>query len=153
MIGYVRFSPSAKLSRSSGTLHRRWFWLLPHDRDSAPEGLYATGAPVQTVDRQTLTAGGTGLKQFVWKAGRPRPCRSSDMSDGVVALSALMASATNSSTMRQDGCGFSSAGEAYHVAADARGKDSRMVQVVGVPEFGQHAVQLPCRRRCPPENG
>lgn len=44
MVGYTQLGPQAKPSRSSGTFRRRVFWLLPHDRDSAPDGLYATGA-------------------------------------------------------------------------------------------------------------
>lgn len=43
MVGYALLGPKAKPSRSSGTFRRRVFWLLPHDRDTAPDGLYARG--------------------------------------------------------------------------------------------------------------
>lgn len=46
MVGYALLGSGAKPSRSSGTFRRRVFWLLPHDRDSAPAGLYAT-APLR----------------------------------------------------------------------------------------------------------
>ncbi|MFF2197278.1 DUF6009 family protein [Streptomyces sp. NPDC058157] len=62
LVGYAELSPQAKPSRSSGTFRRRVFWLLPHDRDALPEGLYATGAPAEAVDPTTLTAGSKGRK-------------------------------------------------------------------------------------------
>ncbi|MFE5717839.1 DUF6009 family protein [Streptomyces erythrochromogenes] len=62
LVGYAQLGPEAKPSRSSGTFRRRVFWLLPHDRDTAPEGLYATGAPAEAVDPTTLTAGSKGRK-------------------------------------------------------------------------------------------
>ncbi|MFJ8888498.1 DUF6009 family protein [Streptomyces sp. NPDC102402] len=62
MIGYAQLSPQAKASRSSGTFRRRVFWLLPHDRDNDPEGLYATGAPAEAVDPRTLMPGAKGSK-------------------------------------------------------------------------------------------
>ncbi|MFD8888832.1 DUF6009 family protein [Streptomyces erythrochromogenes] len=62
LVGYAQLGPQAKPSRSSGTFRRRVFWLLPHDRDTAPEGLYATGAPAEAVDPTTLTAGSKGRK-------------------------------------------------------------------------------------------
>ncbi|WP_327286118.1 MULTISPECIES: DUF6009 family protein [unclassified Streptomyces] len=62
MVGYALLGPKAKPSRSSGTFRRRVFWLLPHDRDSAPEGLYATGAPAEAVDARTLAPGNKGHK-------------------------------------------------------------------------------------------
>ncbi|MGA4844568.1 DUF6009 family protein [Streptomyces sp. G45] len=54
MVGYARLAPDAKPSRPSGTFRRRVFWLLPHDRDSVPTGLYAKGAPAEAVDPSTL---------------------------------------------------------------------------------------------------
>ena len=60
--GYAQLGPQAKPSRSSGTCRRRVFWLLPHDRDTVPDGLYATGAPAEAVDPTTLTAGSRGRK-------------------------------------------------------------------------------------------
>ncbi|MFZ4156693.1 DUF6009 family protein [Streptomyces pseudogriseolus] len=62
MVGYALLGPQAKPSRSSGTFRRRVFWLLPHDRDTDPEGLYATGAPAEAVDPRTLAPGRKGHK-------------------------------------------------------------------------------------------
>jgi hypothetical protein len=62
MVGYALLGAEAKPSRSSGTFRRRVFWLLPHDRDTVPGGLYATGAPAEAVDPRTLTPGGKGRK-------------------------------------------------------------------------------------------
>lgn len=62
MVGYALLGSGAKPSRSSGTFRRRVFWLLPHDRDTDPEGLYATGAPAEAVDPRTLAPGGKGRK-------------------------------------------------------------------------------------------
>ncbi|MFJ9551934.1 DUF6009 family protein [Streptomyces erythrochromogenes] len=62
LVGYAQLGPQAKPSRSSGTFRRRVFWLLPHDRDTAPNGLYACGAPAEAVDPATLTAGSRGRK-------------------------------------------------------------------------------------------
>ncbi|MEU4209057.1 DUF6009 family protein [Streptomyces sp. NPDC026206] len=71
MIGYAILGPAAKPSRSSGTFRRRVFWLLPHDRDSAPEGLYVTGAPAEAVDPRTLAAGAKGSKTERSEGGPP----------------------------------------------------------------------------------
>ncbi|MFJ2753590.1 DUF6009 family protein [Streptomyces sp. NPDC087297] len=62
LVGYAQLGPQAKPSRSSGTFRRRVFWLLPHDRDTAPNGLYACGAPAEAVDPATLAAGSRGRK-------------------------------------------------------------------------------------------
>jgi hypothetical protein len=71
MVGYALLSPKAKPSRSSGTFRRRVFWLLPHDRDTDPEGLYATGAPAEAVDPRTLAAGVKGRKTERSEGGPP----------------------------------------------------------------------------------
>ncbi|TVL87806.1 DUF6009 family protein [Streptomyces sp. SAJ15] len=71
MIGYALLGPAAKPSRSSGTFRRRVFWLLPHDRDSDPEGLYATGAPAEAVDPRTLNPGVKGSKTERSEGGPP----------------------------------------------------------------------------------
>ncbi|GGV56537.1 DUF6009 family protein [Streptomyces spectabilis] len=71
MVGYARLGGTAKPSRSSGTFRRRVFWLLPHDRDSAPDGLYATGAPAEAVDPRTLAAGVKGYKTERSEGGPP----------------------------------------------------------------------------------
>ncbi|MFF2128359.1 DUF6009 family protein [Streptomyces olivochromogenes] len=71
MVGYALLGPDAKASRSSGTFRRRVFWLLPHDRDSEPEGLYVTGAPAEAVDPGTLAARVKGYKTERSEGGPP----------------------------------------------------------------------------------
>ncbi|MER5226418.1 DUF6009 family protein [Streptomyces flaveus] len=71
MVGYALLGQGAKASRSSGTFRRRVFWLLPHDRDTDPEGLYATGAPAEAVDPRTLAAGTKGYKTERSEGGPP----------------------------------------------------------------------------------
>ncbi|MFD4482983.1 DUF6009 family protein [Streptomyces sp. NPDC058471] len=71
MVGYAVLAPQAKASRSSGTFRRRVFWLLPHDRDAQPEGLYETGAPAEAVDPRTLEAGTKGYKTERSEGGPP----------------------------------------------------------------------------------
>ena len=62
MVGYAVLHPGARASRSSGTFRRRVFWLLPHDRDTDPQGLYATGAPAEAIDPATLNPRTKGHK-------------------------------------------------------------------------------------------
>ncbi|WP_435190956.1 DUF6009 family protein [Streptomyces sp. bgisy126] len=62
MVGYALLGPTARPSRPSGTFRRRVFWLLPHDRDTAPGGLYATGSPAEAVDVRTLAPGDRGRR-------------------------------------------------------------------------------------------
>ncbi|RPF24732.1 DUF6009 family protein [Streptomyces sp. TLI_185] len=71
MVGYALLGPGAKPSRSSGTFRRRVFWLLPHDRDTDPQGLYATGAPAEAVDPRTLAPGSKGCKTERSEGGPP----------------------------------------------------------------------------------
>ena len=71
MVGYALLGRTAKPSRSSGTFRRRVFWLLPHDRDSGPEGLYAKGAPAEAVDPRTLAARTKGYKTERSEGGPP----------------------------------------------------------------------------------
>lgn len=71
MVGYALLGSEAKPSRSSGTFRRRVFWLLPHDRDTDPEGLYATGAPAEAVDPRTLAPGSKGCKTERSEGGPP----------------------------------------------------------------------------------
>lgn len=71
MVGYATLETSAKASRSSGTFRRRVFWLLPHDRDLEPEGLYATGAPAEAVDPRTLSPCDRGRKTERSEGGPP----------------------------------------------------------------------------------
>ncbi|MEU9256298.1 DUF6009 family protein [Streptomyces sp. NPDC048270] len=62
MVGYAVLSAGAKASPGSGTFRRRVFWLLPHDRDSAPEGLYAISTPAEAIDPGSLAPGAKGLR-------------------------------------------------------------------------------------------
>ncbi|MFH8533971.1 DUF6009 family protein [Streptomyces tendae] len=71
MVGYARLGAQAKASRSSGTFRRRVFWLLPHDRDAEPEGLYARCAPAEAVDPRTLTVRFKGHKTERSEGGPP----------------------------------------------------------------------------------
>ncbi|MFJ6700865.1 DUF6009 family protein [Streptomyces sp. NPDC091272] len=71
MVGYAVLGPGAKSSRSSGTFRRRVFWLLPHDRDTAPDGLYSSGAPAEAVDPRTLAPGTKGRKTERSEGGPP----------------------------------------------------------------------------------
>jgi uncharacterized protein DUF6009 len=71
MVGYAQLGATAKPSRPSGTFRRRVFWLLPHDRDAEPNGLYATGAPAEAVDPRTLAVGSKGSKTERSEGGIP----------------------------------------------------------------------------------
>lgn len=71
MVGYALLDTTAKPSRASGTFRRRVFWLLPHDRDSQPQGLYAKSAPAEAVDPRTLEARVKGYKTERSEGGQP----------------------------------------------------------------------------------
>ncbi|WP_331743209.1 DUF6009 family protein (plasmid) [Streptomyces sp. NBC_01136] len=71
MVGYALLGPGAKPSRSSGTFRRRVFWLLPHDRDTDPAGLYSSGAPAEAIDPRTLAPGSKGRKTERSEGGPP----------------------------------------------------------------------------------
>lgn len=71
MIGYAILGPDAKPSRASGTFRRRVFWLLPHDRDTIPEGLYARSAPAEAVDPRTIEPRVKGYKTERSEGGPP----------------------------------------------------------------------------------
>ncbi|MER6529096.1 DUF6009 family protein [Streptomyces sp. NPDC001508] len=73
MVGYAQLGPRAKASHCSGTFRRRVFWLLPHDRDSVPDGLYASGAPAEAIDPRTLAPGHKGRKTERSEGGPPSP--------------------------------------------------------------------------------
>ncbi|WP_329113111.1 DUF6009 family protein [Streptomyces sp. NBC_01465] len=62
MVGYATLSGEARSSRASGTFLRRVFWLLPHDRDVQPAGLYSSGAPSEAVDPRTVAPRVKGYK-------------------------------------------------------------------------------------------
>ena len=71
LIGWANLAPTAKASRASGTFRRRVFWLLPHDRDTEPEGLYAKSAPAEAVDPRTLQPRVKGYKTERSEGGPP----------------------------------------------------------------------------------
>ncbi|MDX3370177.1 DUF6009 family protein [Streptomyces sp. NPDC048376] len=71
MVGYALLDPAIKPSPSSGTFRRRVFWLLPHDRDTQPDGLYAKGAPAEAVDPRTLGPRVKGYKTERSEGGPP----------------------------------------------------------------------------------
>ncbi|MER6434081.1 DUF6009 family protein [Streptomyces sp900105245] len=71
MVGYAILGSNAKPSRASGTFRRRVFWLLPHDRDTEPDGLYARSAPAEAVDPRTLEPCVKGYKTERSEGGPP----------------------------------------------------------------------------------
>ncbi|TLS45645.1 transcription factor [Streptomyces montanus] len=71
MVGYALLDTKAKASRASGTFRRRVFWLLPHDRDTEPDGLYAKSAPAEAVDPRTLEPRVKGYKTERSEGGPP----------------------------------------------------------------------------------
>lgn len=54
MVGCAVLGTDATSSRASGAFRRRVFWLLPHDRDEEPDGLYAGSVPAGAVDPETF---------------------------------------------------------------------------------------------------
>ncbi|GAA3942394.1 DUF6009 family protein [Streptomyces gulbargensis] len=62
MIGYALLDSTAKSDPDSGLYKRRVFFLLPHDRDSDPDGVYREGAPGEAVDPRTIEARRPGTK-------------------------------------------------------------------------------------------
>ncbi|MFE4654964.1 DUF6009 family protein [Streptomyces sp. NPDC056707] len=73
MVGYATLGKDAKPSRASGTFRRRVFWLLPHDRDQQPDGLYATGAPSEAIDPRTVAPRVKGYKTERSEGGPASP--------------------------------------------------------------------------------
>ncbi|MGW2461832.1 DUF6009 family protein [Streptomyces sp. NPDC001761] len=71
MVGYALLNTTAKPSRASGTFRRRVFWLLPHDRDTQPDGLYAKSAPAEAIDPRTLQPRVKGYKTERSEGGPP----------------------------------------------------------------------------------
>lgn len=51
MVGYALLDGQAEPDPDSGLYKRRVFFLLPHDRDSLPTGLYREGAPAKQSTR------------------------------------------------------------------------------------------------------
>ncbi|MHC4371486.1 MAG: DUF6009 family protein [Planctomycetota bacterium] len=71
IVGYAEL---AKNKGGPGGFFRRVFWLKPHDRDSDPDGVYATGCPMEAVDPQTLAPGWAGrLTDRAWGGEMPKP--------------------------------------------------------------------------------
>jgi uncharacterized protein DUF6009 len=62
MVGYACLDEGAEPDPDSGLYKRRVFYLLPHDRDSIPDGLYSEGAPGEAVDPRTITPRKPGAK-------------------------------------------------------------------------------------------
>ncbi|WP_411093561.1 DUF6009 family protein [Streptomyces sp. 049-1] len=62
MIGYAVLDDMAEPDPDSGLYRRRIFFLLPHDRDTLPQGLYQEGAPGEAVDPQTIHPKKLGAK-------------------------------------------------------------------------------------------
>jgi Family of unknown function (DUF6009) len=54
MVGYSELDESMLPDPDSGLYRRRVFFLLPHDRDTDPLGLYKEGAPGEAVDPRTV---------------------------------------------------------------------------------------------------
>lgn len=62
MVGYARLDDRAEPDPDSGLYKRRVFYLLPHDRDSVPDGVYREGAPGEAVDPRTIAPRSPGTK-------------------------------------------------------------------------------------------
>ncbi|MFI2380219.1 DUF6009 family protein [Streptomyces sp. NPDC018964] len=62
MVGYARLDDHAEPDPDSGLYKRRVFYLLPHDRDSLPDGVYREGAPGEAVDPRTIAPKKPGTK-------------------------------------------------------------------------------------------
>ncbi|WP_331747073.1 DUF6009 family protein (plasmid) [Streptomyces sp. NBC_00853] len=80
MVGCSELDEHAEADPDSGLQLRRVFFLLPHDRDTEPEGLYQEGAPGEAVDPRTIQPRRVGQKTPRSQggpdasiAGTPRP--------------------------------------------------------------------------------
>ncbi|WP_435975614.1 DUF6009 family protein [Streptomyces sp. Qhu_M48] len=62
MVGYALLGSTAESDPDSGLYKRRVFFLLPHDRDSDPDGVYQEGAPGEAVDPRTVAPRHPGAK-------------------------------------------------------------------------------------------
>ncbi|MFF9340352.1 DUF6009 family protein [Streptomyces sp. NPDC014773] len=62
MVGFALLDEGAAPDPDSGLYRRRVFFLLSHDRDSLPDGLYREGAPGEAVDPRTIAPGKPGTK-------------------------------------------------------------------------------------------
>ncbi|MFE5614161.1 DUF6009 family protein [Streptomyces sp. NPDC056524] len=73
MIGFAELSDTAEADPDSGLQKRRVFYLLPHDRDAEPDGLYKAGAPGEAVDPRTIQPGLVGSKTARSQRGSATP--------------------------------------------------------------------------------
>ncbi|GAA2340024.1 DUF6009 family protein [Streptomyces kunmingensis] len=62
IVGYAELGDQASADPESGLYRRRVFFLLPHDRDALPDGVYRRGAPGEAVDPRTVDVQKTGGK-------------------------------------------------------------------------------------------
>lgn len=62
MVGYCELDEICEPDPDSGLYRRRVFFLLPHDRDTDPLGLYRQGAPGEAVDPRTVEPRCVGAK-------------------------------------------------------------------------------------------
>ncbi|MFE9560042.1 DUF6009 family protein [Streptomyces sp. NPDC006487] len=62
MVGFAELDDRAEADPDTGLQKRRVFYLLPHDRDAQPDGLYQEGAPGEAVDPRTVEPRKVGLK-------------------------------------------------------------------------------------------
>ncbi|MEV7417101.1 DUF6009 family protein [Streptomyces sp. NPDC089919] len=62
MVGFAELDDRAEADPDTGLQKRRVFYLLPHDRDAEPDGLYQEGAPGEAVDPRTVEPRKVGLK-------------------------------------------------------------------------------------------
>ncbi|MFC8247623.1 DUF6009 family protein [Streptomyces chartreusis] len=62
MVGYAVLDEAAEPDPDSGLYRRRVLFVLPHDRDSDPEGVYSEGAPGEAVDPRTIEPKQPGSK-------------------------------------------------------------------------------------------
>lgn len=70
MVGYAELDATAEADPDSGLHRRRVLFLLPHDRDRDPGGLYAAGAPGEAVDPSTIQPRVVGEKTVRSQRGR-----------------------------------------------------------------------------------
>ncbi|WP_331731002.1 DUF6009 family protein (plasmid) [Kitasatospora sp. NBC_00070] len=71
MVGYAELDEAAEADPDSGLHRRRVFFLLAHDRDLDPDGLYADGAPGEAVDPRTVEPRTVGEKTLRSQTGAP----------------------------------------------------------------------------------
>lgn len=62
MVGYTELDEHAEADPDSGLQLRRVFFLLPHDRDTDPNGVYHQGAPGEAIDPRTVEPRRVGAK-------------------------------------------------------------------------------------------